>query len=45
MDKNNLAHTTWECKYYLVFEAGLLAVYYLKSGIKPVNLFTFFLFP
>ena len=21
MDKNNLAHTTWECKYHLVFAA------------------------
>ncbi len=21
MDKNTLAHTTWECKYHIVFEA------------------------
>jgi len=24
MDKNSLSHTTWECKYHIVFEAAEL---------------------
>jgi hypothetical protein len=37
MDKNTLAHTTWECKYHIEFgSVNLLSIY--KNQIHPLCL-------